>query len=101
MSILFEQLLEAPDDSLDESCEKELKEDFWNPGKEFNEFVDLLNTEFDESDWNNWNQEERDNFAKQVAEIYLSINPTPTPMFFEDLTEIIISILIEELLENC
>ena len=64
-----------------------LEEDFWNPGKEFEEFVRLLDTEFDNSEWNNWNQLKRDSFAEKVARRYLQMNPTPTPMFFQDLTD--------------
>ncbi|MBQ6631064.1 MAG: hypothetical protein IJH55_02885 [Romboutsia sp.] len=64
-----------------------LNEDFWNPGKEFNDFINLLQNEFDDSDWNSWNQEERDAFAEKVAKRYLELNPTPTPMFFHDLTD--------------
>lgn len=71
-------------DSLNEET---LAEDFWNPGKEFIEFEELLGTEFDESGWNEWNQEERDAFAEQVARRYLEMNPTPTPMFYDDLTD--------------
>lgn len=71
-------------DSLNEET---LAEDFWNPGKEFIEFEELLGTEFDESGWNKWNQEERDAFAEQVARRYLEMNPTPTPMFYDDLTD--------------
>ena len=67
--------------------DEDLNEDFWNPGKEFEEFIQLLDTEFDNSEWNNWNQAARDAFAEQVARRYLEINPTPTPMFFQDLTD--------------
>lgn len=79
MAIKFDELLEALDLSLDE--------DFWDSGKEFDEFISLLNTEFDNSGWNSWNQARRDRFAEKVAKRYLEINPTPTPMFFQDLTD--------------
>lgn len=75
-----------------ESPEKDLTESFDAdelefPGKEFIEFEELFGTEFDESGWNEWNQEERDAFAEQVARRYLEMNPTPTPMFYDDLTD--------------
>ena len=63
-----------------------LTESFWNPGKEFLDFERVLD-EFDDSGWNSWNQEERDAFAETVAKKYLEINPTPTPMFYQDLTD--------------
>ena len=67
--------------------EEALNEDFWNPGEEFTEFNNLLNTEFDERNWNNWNQDERDAFAKKVAKRYLEINPNPSRAFFDDLED--------------
>ena len=70
-----------------EGVNESLYEDFWNPGKEFNDFIKLLQNEFDDSGWNSWSQEERDNFAKKVAKRYLEVNPTPTPVFFQDLTD--------------
>lgn len=87
MAIKFDQLLEALDPSLDEYLDESLNEGFWDSGKEFDEFISLLNTEFDNSGWNTWNQARRDKFAEKVAKRYLEINPTPTPMFFQDLTD--------------
>ena len=82
-----EQETQTLNESLNEEVEPELEEDFWNPGKEFQDFEHLLYDEFDESGWNEWDQIQRDAFAEQVAQRYLEINPTPTPMFYEDLTD--------------
>ena len=64
-----------------------LEEDFWDPGEEFQNFEYLLYDEFDESGWNEWDQIQRDAFAEKVAKRYLELNPTPTPMFYQDLTD--------------
>lgn len=65
----------------------DLEEDFWDPGEEFQNFEYLLYDEFDESGWNEWDQIQRDAFAEKVAKRYLELNPTPTQMFYDDLTD--------------
>lgn len=80
---------------LEESCEEELKEDFWNPCPEFNEFTTLERTfedEFNEKfgtvgGWNSWNQEQRDEFALAVSKEYLKKNPNPSNELLLDLTD--------------
>ena len=65
---------------------KRIKESFWQPGPEFEEYLDLYN-KYDDSGWNNWNNEQRDRFCTKLAKEYLRINPYPSQDFFDDLTD--------------
>lgn len=73
-----------------------LHESFWNPCPEFQDFEELWFNRAEEetpfvpgrpSNWDRWNQAERDAFADEVVAEYLKINPTPTPVFFNDLED--------------
>lgn len=65
-----------------ESLTEKLSDEEKQARREWRAF-EKINNSFDDSDWNNWNQEQRDMFCDKVAQRFLKVFPHPTQMFFD------------------
>lgn len=63
------------------------EEDFWNPGKEFNNFMDIIDEDGMYDAWNSMNQDERDGLCDKVAMTYINRYGKPSQEFFDDLED--------------